>query len=136
MFLYISIQRNVRTKIMFDWCVKCDEREDHTSAAPLSWPASAKLVIWILVLERSGEFHNSLFKLFVMILLVRKELLFWEVYCYRKRFRNIVKLFRSVRLLIPELAVLAAVDDEVHGAVEDNKKVGDGHRDLKLIINQ
>ena len=42
---------------------------------------------------------------------------------------------RSVRLLIPELAVLAAVDDEVDGAVEDNKKVGDGNRDLKLIIN-
>ena len=37
---------------------------------------------------------------------------------------------------IPELAVLAAVNDEVDGAVEDNKKVGDGHRDLKLIINQ
>ena len=84
------------------------------------------------MLERSGEFHNSLFKLFVMILLVRKELLFWEVYCYREKFSNILQLFH---LLIPELAVLAAVDDEVDGAVEDNKKVGDGNRDLKLIIN-
>ena len=79
---------------MCDWCVKCDERECYTSAAPLSWPA--KLVIWILVLERSGEFHNSLFKLFVMILLVRKELLFWEVFCYIEKFRNILQLDQSI----------------------------------------
>ena len=28
---------------------------------------------------------------------------------------------------IPELAVLAAVNDEVDGAVEDNEKMGDCH---------
>ena len=42
---------------------------------------------------------------------------------------------RSVWEDLPELPVLPAVDDEVDGTIEDNKKVRYGHRYLRFINN-
>ena len=101
----------------FDWIIP-DIYFLYTSAALLSWP---KLLIWILVLERSEEVQNNLFKLFMMILL--QSFIFFRLRGYIWHWAK------------PELSILPTVDDEVDGTVEDYEEVGDSHGHLRFICS-